>query len=82
VHDIIDWRGQLRTFYQRARELPSLPPIAVFWGNRDAVIPFSHAEALARFVDGVRVTTFETCGHYLHHERPDAFVEALRDFLE
>jgi pimeloyl-ACP methyl ester carboxylesterase len=82
VHDIVDWRGQRRTFFARASELSSLPPIAVFWGDRDTVIPFSHAEALARFVEGVRVTRFEGCGHYPHHEKPDAFVNALREFLD
>ena len=81
VRDIIDWRGQRHTFFQRAHELPSLPPIAVFWGDRDAVIPFSHAEALARSVEGVYVTRFDGCGHYPHHEKPEAFVDALLEFL-
>jgi pimeloyl-ACP methyl ester carboxylesterase len=82
VRDIIDWRGQRRTFFQRAEEVSHLPPIAVFWGDRDRVIPFSHAEALAESVDGVRVTRFEGCGHYPHHEKPDVFMAALRDFLD
>jgi pimeloyl-ACP methyl ester carboxylesterase len=82
VHDIIDWRGQRHTFFQRANDLSALPPIAVFWGDRDAVIPILHAEALAKFVDGVRITRFEGCGHYPHHEKPDAFVDALRVFLD
>jgi pimeloyl-ACP methyl ester carboxylesterase len=82
VHDIIDWRGQRRCFFQRADELSTLPPIAVFWGDHDAVIPYSHAEALAQSVDGARVTRFDGCGHYPHHENPEAFVAALRDFLD
>jgi pimeloyl-ACP methyl ester carboxylesterase len=82
VRDIIDWRGQRQTFIQRAHELSDLPPIAVFWGDRDTVIPFAHAEALARAVDGVRVTRFEACGHYPHHDRPDDFCEGLREFLD
>jgi pimeloyl-ACP methyl ester carboxylesterase len=82
VRDIIDWRGQRRTFFQRANELATLPPIAVFWGDRDTVIPFAHASALAQSVDGVRVTQFRGCGHYPHHEEPNAFVNGVRDFLE
>ncbi|MGZ3439936.1 MAG: alpha/beta fold hydrolase, partial [Polyangia bacterium] len=82
VRDIIDWRGQRRTFFQRADELSSLPPIAVIWGDRDTVIPFSHAEALAKSVEGVRVTRIDNCGHYPHHEKPDAFLAALRAFLD
>jgi pimeloyl-ACP methyl ester carboxylesterase len=64
VRDIAGWHGQRRTLFARAGELSAVPPIAVFWGDRDSVIPFSHAEALAKFVDGVRVTRFERCGHY------------------
>jgi len=82
VRDVIDWRGQRRTFFQRAAELRGLPAIAVFWGDRDVVIPISHAEALAKSVDGVSVTRFAGCGHYLHHEKPDELVDALRTFLE
>ncbi len=82
VHDIIDWRGQRHTFFQHVDELSNLPPIAVFWGDRDTVIPFSHAEALARSVEGVHITRFEGCGHYPHHEKPDAFADSLRDFLD
>jgi pimeloyl-ACP methyl ester carboxylesterase len=82
VRDVIDWRGQRRTFFQRAAELRRLPPIAVFWGDRDRVIPFSHAAAFANAVDGVHLTRFEACGHYPHHERPDAFVRVLREYLD
>jgi len=82
VQDIIDWRGQRRCFFERADELSKLPPIAAFWGDRDTVIPYSHAEALAEAVDGVRITRFKDCGHYPHHESPDAFVAALRGFLD
>ncbi len=82
VRDIIDWRGQHRSFFQRAGELRALPPMAVFWGDRDAVIPFAHAEALVRAVEGVRLTRFEGCGHYPHHEKPEGFVTALRAFLD
>lgn len=82
VRDIIDLRGQRRTFFQRAGELSTLPPLAVFWGDRDAIIPFAHAEALAKYVEGVHVTRFGGCGHYPHHAEPDAFVRALREFLD
>jgi hypothetical protein len=55
--------------------------MAVFWGDQDTVIPFSHAQALARFLDGVRVTRFAACGHAPHREQPDAFLAALQAFL-
>jgi pimeloyl-ACP methyl ester carboxylesterase len=81
VRHVIDWRGQRLSFFEHAHEMSVLPPIAIFWGDRDRIIPFSHAEALAEFLEGVRITRFKGCGHYLHHEKPDAFVAALRDVL-
>jgi hypothetical protein len=26
--------------------------------------------------------TFEGCGHYLHNERPEAFAQTVREFLD
>jgi pimeloyl-ACP methyl ester carboxylesterase len=80
VRDIIDWRGQRRSFLERPPDL-ALPPIAVFWGDRDAVIPISHAKTLAQSMDGVRLTVFDGCGHYPHHQQPEAFVRAVGGFL-
>jgi pimeloyl-ACP methyl ester carboxylesterase len=80
VRDIIDWRGQRRSFLDRPPDL-ALPPIAVFWGDRDAVIPISHARALEQSMDGVRLTVFDGCGHYPHHQQPEAFVRAVGRFL-
>ena len=82
VRDVVDWRGQRRTFFQRANELADLPPIAVFWGSRDKMIPVAHGKAFAESVSGVALTLFEDCGHYLHHERSAAFVQALQAFLD
>jgi pimeloyl-ACP methyl ester carboxylesterase len=82
VRDIIDWRGQRQTFFKRANELTHLPAIAVFWGDRDQIIPATHAQALADCLEGIRVRLFNGCGHYPHHQQQGAFVNALRDFLD
>jgi len=82
VHGIIDWRGQRQSFFERASEVDRLPSIAAFWGDRDPIIPASHAQALVDCLEGVRVELFEGCGHYPHHEQPVAFLNALRDFLD
>ena len=82
VRDVIDWRGQRRTFFQRAEELAALPPIAVCWGDRDNVIPIAHGRTFAESVEGVVLTPFPGCGHYLHNEQPDAFVRTVREFLD
>jgi len=82
VADVIDWRGQRRGFFQRAREVPHLPPVAVLWGDRDAIIPITHATAFEASVEGAVFRRFDGCGHYLHHEQPEAFVTAVREFLD
>jgi pimeloyl-ACP methyl ester carboxylesterase len=82
VRDIIDWRGQRRTFFQRAHELATLPPMAAFWGDRDTIIPATHAQALADSVENLRLTLFEKCGHYIQHERPESLVHELAAFLD
>jgi len=82
VRDIANWRGQRRLFYHRAHEVKQLPPIAVFWGERDRMIPAKHAKELAKWTDGVVLKTFPDCSHYLHHDPPDLFASALRDFLD
>jgi pimeloyl-ACP methyl ester carboxylesterase len=82
VHDIIDWRGQRRSFLARAHEVAHLPPIAVLWGDRDTIIPISHGRALARSIDGVRFHEVKGCGHYLHHDDPPAFLRAVHEALD
>lgn len=82
VRDVIDWRGQRRFFYQRVHEVTRFPPVAVLWGDRDAIIPIAHATAFAASVEGVVFKRFDGCGHYLHQERPEAFVAAVREFLD
>ena len=82
VHDIIDWRGQRRSFLARAHEIVRLPPMAVLWGDRDAIIPIAHGRALAQSVNGVRFQEIKGCGHYLHHDDPPAFLRAVHSALD
>jgi len=82
VRDTIDWRGQRRSFLARANEIAQLPPIAVVWGDRDAIIPIAHGRALERAVEGVRFRQVTGCGHYLHHDDPSAFLDAVREALD
>jgi pimeloyl-ACP methyl ester carboxylesterase len=82
VRDLIDWRGQRLSFLQHAHEIEDLPPIAVLWGDGDAIIPIAHGRALVAGVDGVRFSELAGCGHYLHHDDPQAFVQGVLDALD
>ena len=48
MRDVIDLGGQVRHFLDRAHEIADLPPIALFWGEADGVIPVAHGHATAR----------------------------------
>lgn len=82
VRDVIDWRGQTQLFMARAHEIAMLPPMAVYFGDCDLLIPGDHSVAFAESIVGAVSRQFVGCGHYLHHEQPDVFVSALCDFLD
>lgn len=82
VRDVIDWRGQFRHFLDRASEVGDLPPIALFWGECDTVIPIAHGIATAAVIEGATLTRFAGCGHFPHRQEPELFVRALADFLD
>ena len=54
VRGLIDWHGQRHSFFDRAKEVAELPPIAVLWGDQDAVLPIEHGRAFAQAVRGAR----------------------------
>lgn len=82
VADVINWRGQSRTFFEHAHEIPDMPPIGLFWGDLDRIIPISHARKLVDAVDGTPLKIFEGCGHFPHHERPQCVVLAFQEFFD
>jgi pimeloyl-ACP methyl ester carboxylesterase len=82
TRDLADWRGQRHSFLRRLHEIDDLPPIALLWGDRDAVIPIAHGRSFARRIEGVRFRELANCGHYLHHDDRVSFVQAVRDALD
>lgn len=82
VRDVIRFGGQTRHFSHRASEVSTLPPIRVFWGDRDHLIPIAHGNAFVASTEGVQLVVFAGCGHYLHQEQPEAFAKALLAFLD
>jgi pimeloyl-ACP methyl ester carboxylesterase len=82
VRDVINARGQHRHFLDRAREVPLLPPIALFWGDADPLIPIAHGIEAAALLEGVTLTRFPGVGHFPHRQAPEHFVRALEAFLD
>jgi hypothetical protein len=57
VRDVIDWRGQTRHVLDGGSDF-ALPPVALFWGARDTVLPIAHAIATSSFLGGAPLTRF------------------------
>jgi pimeloyl-ACP methyl ester carboxylesterase len=77
----VDLKGQREHLMDHAHRLDALPPVAVYWGDRDPVIPARHAEEVHRYLEGVTVRRFAGAGHYPHREAPEIVPEILR-FLD
>ena len=80
IRSVIDVRGQRVSARDRlylAAEVPTL----IVWGDRDRIIPVSHAHLTHELIPGSRLVVVEGAGHFLPVEQPAAFLEALEDFL-
>jgi len=82
VRDVINGWGQHRHFMDRAHEVPSLPPIALFWGEDDSLIPVAHGVEAASLLGGATLTRFPGVGHFPHRQEPALYVQALEAFLD
>ncbi len=81
VEGVINLSGQHVQTMDRVREVAALPPIALFWGEDDPIIPVTHGrEAFAGFT-GVTLTTYPDAGHFPHLDVPADFARDLEGFL-
>lgn len=82
VRDVIRWRGQTRHLFDRIGEVSALPPLRLFWGARDSILPISQGVAIAERLENCELVRFEACGHFVQWEEPEALATALRSFLD
>ena len=73
--------GQRESFYDNIDRIKKLPPITLFWGDRDPIIPYSQALRAAKEVPNLRLIRFRGCGHFPHLERHEDLNPALSAFL-
>ncbi len=72
--------------YMRSHTLPALlrgvaTPTLVIWGRQDAIIPLSVGQRYARAIPGATAKVLDRCGHMPEMEQPEAFVQAVLDFV-
>ena len=70
----------------RSHTLPALlggvsTPTLVVWGRQDAIIPVSVCDRYVGAIPGASAHVLDRCGHMPEMERPDEFVQAVREFL-
>lgn len=82
AHGIADLCGQRRHFLDQAAAIERIPPLGMFWGSHDPIIPVSHGSNALRLVRDARLTVFQGCGHFPQLEVPAPFTGALSAFLE
>jgi len=72
--------GSLRT-YERAEQLKALSlPVLLTAGRYDEATP-NTTEYYRSLVSGARLRIFENSAHLTMQDEPDAYVEAIREFL-
>ena len=82
VRDVISLRGQRRNIFDRLDDIAELPPMRLFWGTRDAIVPMSHAGEIMRVLANCALVRFEGHGHFVHWEDPAGLARELREFLD
>jgi pimeloyl-ACP methyl ester carboxylesterase len=56
-------------------------PTLLVWGDRDRLIPVSHAEDYLALMPGARLVRFPTLGHLPHEEAPEESLPPVEAFL-
>lgn len=77
----LDLGGQRRSFWDEAETLPRLPPIGIFWGKRDPVVPFAHGPYALERLAHASLHAYERSGHFPHLDEPERFVADLSELL-
>jgi pimeloyl-ACP methyl ester carboxylesterase len=80
VRSIIDLGGQRVTAHDRLYLAAGLPTLIV-WGERDPLIPVSHAREAHERIAGSRLEIFPGAGHFPYLDNPVLFAEVLLDFI-
>ena len=81
VRSVIDVTGQRVSARDRlylAQEVPTL----IVWGDRDRIIPVSHAHAAHELIEGSTLRIIEGADHFVPFENPGEFLDALLGFID
>jgi pimeloyl-ACP methyl ester carboxylesterase len=57
-------------------------PLLLVWGQRDSLIPVSHAYSTHEQVPGSHLEIFADSGHFPQLDEPERFLDVLVDFID
>jgi pimeloyl-ACP methyl ester carboxylesterase len=57
-------------------------PTLVLWADDDRVVPIEHGRLYAERIPDATMQVIGDCGHAMYFEQPDAFADAVTEFLE
>jgi pimeloyl-ACP methyl ester carboxylesterase len=80
VRAVIDQRGQRVSALERLYLAEAMPTM-LLWGDKDRIIPVSHALAAHDEMPGSRMEIVSGAGHFIQLERPDYVADLILDFL-
>ena len=75
------WKPYMRSHTLAALLRGVTTPTLVVWGRQDAIIPLGVCQRYARAIPGATAKVLDRCGHMPEMEQPEAFVQAVLDFL-
>lgn len=80
LRSVVDVGGQRLDATDRLYLAAHLPTLLV-WGERDPIIPASHAHTAQGLLPSSRLEFFQGAGHFPHRHDPERFAEVVTDFL-
>ncbi|MGO9344716.1 MAG: alpha/beta fold hydrolase, partial [Acidimicrobiales bacterium] len=80
LRGVVDPGGQSVTAMDRLY-LAARMPTLIIWGDRDNIIPVSHAHAAHEAIPGSRLEIINGAGHFPHAEEPVRFAELVSEFM-
>ena len=80
LRSVVDYRGQAVSALNKFHLTADLPTLLI-WGDRDRIIPVSHAYAAHDALTGSRLEVLEGVGHFPHAEAPTVVADILESFI-
>jgi pimeloyl-ACP methyl ester carboxylesterase len=81
IRGVINALGQSVQTRGGVESVTTLPPIALFWGSDDHIIPVDHGRRAVALFHGSTLRVFPGCGHFPHLQEPAQVASEMLAFL-